>query len=250
MDIKNRGTISPNALAFFASDPHQCSYLEDRQALTVFADPYIPMNNSVYSKITEYGFRRSGEYVYAPQCPGCEACISVRIPVKNYRPNRKQQRVLKRNADLTVKRKRPAFHSDQFKLYEKYISRRHSGGGMDNPSPEDYLKFLTSSWSNTWFYEFKIEDELVAVAVVDQLLTGFSAVYTYYDPDLSATRSLGHYAILHLIQEAQNLSLQWLYLGYYIQESQKMRYKSEYRPIQAFISGQWRLFPKNKIISR
>ena len=119
---------------------------------------------------------------------------------------------------------------------------------MDNPTPEDYLKFLTSSWSNTWFYEFKTDNELVAITVVDQLLTGLSAVYTFYNPRIYS-RSLGHFAILYLIQEVERLSLKWLYLGYYIQESEKMNYKTQYRPIEAYISGQWRTFPKNQDIT-
>jgi arginine-tRNA-protein transferase len=248
MNIKNRGSISPNALAFFASDPHQCSYLPQREAMTVFADPYIPMNSAIYSKVTEYGFRRSGEYVYAPKCSGCNACISVRIPVQRFQPNRNQKRVWKRNADLEVTRRRPSFNQEHFDLYSRYVGSRHAGGGMDNPTPDDYLNFLTSSWSDTWFYEFRLQGRLVAVAVVDQLLTGLSAVYTFYDPQLKK-RSLGTYAILWLVEATRKSQAYWLYLGYYIRECDKMNYKSLFRPIEAYLSGQWRSFDADQDIT-
>ena len=248
MTGNTRSSTIPNSLAFYASEPHQCNYLPDQQALTVFADPNVPMTTAIYSRIIEYGFRRSGEYVYTPRCPGCDACISVRIPVGDFVPSRNQRRVLSKNADLTVRPHPPVFNAEHYQLYCLYIASRHKDGGMDNPTPKDYVKFLSSSWSHTVFYEIRLHGQLIAVSVVDHLHTGLSAVYTYFDPDLEK-RSPGSYAILWLIDETRRLGLTWLYLGYYIPHCQKMNYKDRYRPLEAFINGRWRKYLKNEAIS-
>ncbi|MDH3412380.1 MAG: GNAT family N-acetyltransferase, partial [Gammaproteobacteria bacterium] len=119
------------------------------------------------------------------------------------------------------------------------IRARHPGGSMDNPSEEQYREFLSCSWGNTVFFEFRLEGQLAAVAVSDVLDDGLSAVYTFFDPALSK-RSLGAYGILWQIEEARRLNLDWLYLGYWIETSPKMRYKGDYRPQQRLIDGRWR----------
>ena len=248
MTSDTHGATIPKTLAFFASEPHQCNYLPDKQALTVFADPHVPMSTAIYSRIIEFGFRRSGEYVYIPRCPDCNACISVRIPVQEFRPNRNQRRIMNKNADLNVRPLPPVFNEAHYQLYRTYIHRRHAGGGMDNPTPKDFLKFLASSWSRTVFYEIRRGDQLIGVSVTDHLQAGLSAVYTYFDPS-EEKRSPGGFAILWLIQEARRLGLQWVYLGYYIPGCRKMQYKDQFRPLEAFVHGQWRKFLENQSIS-
>ncbi|WP_455211317.1 arginyltransferase [Kaarinaea lacus] len=248
MTGNTRNTTIPNSLAFFASEPHQCNYLPDKQALTVFADPNVPMTTAIYSRIIEYGFRRSGQYVYIPKCPACNACISVRIPVNAFIPSRNQRRVINKNSDLSVHHHSASFNEQHYQLYRMYIHSRHSGGGMDNPTAGDYLKFLSSSWSDTVFYELRRRNQLIGVTVADRLHSGLSAVYTFFDP-VQEKRSPGSYAILWLIEEARRLGLRWLYLGYYIPNCQKMNYKNRYRPLEAFIDGQWRKYTKGQTIS-
>jgi arginine-tRNA-protein transferase len=248
MTGNTRRTVIPNTLAFYASEPHQCNYLPDKQALTVFADPNVPMDTAIYSRIIDYGFRRSGEYVYIPRCPDCDACISVRIPVDEFRPNRNQRRVMKNNTDLSVRHHPPVFNEQHFQLYRTYLRSRHSGGGMDNPTVQDYVKFLASSWSDTVFYEIRRQNQLIGVTVADHLFSGLSAVYTFFDPN-EDKRSPGSYAILWLVEQARRLGMRWVYLGYYIPGCQKMSYKDQYRPLEAFIGGQWCKYPKNKSIS-
>ena len=248
MTGNTRNTAIPNSLAFYASEPHPCNYLPDKLALTVFADPNVPMTTAIYSRIIEYGFRRSGEYVYIPKCPDCNSCISVRIPVAEFIPNRNQRRVINRNSDISMQRHTPTFNDERYQMYRTYIHSRHSGGGMDNPTAGDYLKFLSSSWSDTVFYEMRLQDQLIGVTVADQLHIGLSAVYTYFDPN-EEKRSPGSFAILWLIEEARRLGLRWLYLGYYIPGCRKMSYKDRFRPLEAFINGRWHKFSKNQSIS-
>lgn len=234
-------------LSFYASAPHSCSYLPGETAISVFADPSINMTNAIYSKLAEIGFRRSGNHVYAPNCEHCHACTPVRIPVTDFQPTRNQRRTVARNQDIQVIQRPARYHAQHFQLYRRYISQRHTNGGMDNPTPETYLDFLTSQWSNTSFYEFQLDDRVVAVSVVDHFPQALSAVYTFFDPDYSHL-SLGNYAILWLISEAKSLGLQWLYLGYWIKNSRKMAYKDRYRPIEALVNGSWHRFQEGQLI--
>jgi arginine-tRNA-protein transferase len=235
----------PSDLAFFASAAHDCGYLSGQSAVTVFADPAAAMNVSTYSALAEIGFRRSGGHVYTPRCPTCQACVPVRLPVASFRPNRNQRRTLNRAPDFSVTIEAPHFGEEAFALYQQYIGHRHAGGGMDDPSPEKYLEFLSCDWAHTEFVHFRWQGRLIAVAVQDVLTRGLSSVYTFFDPDFSAI-SLGRYALLWQITEAQRRELPWLFLGYWIGNCQKMQYKQEYRPIELFRNGRWQAYDRNQ----
>lgn len=230
--------MTATGVKFFSTTAHPCSYLEGEQAITLFADPKSRMDGRLYSELSDLGFRRSGNYVYRPHCKHCNACVPVRIPVNRFEPNRQQARVLRRNADVTVRTVPATFHQEHYDLYERYICERHSDGDMYPPSEEQFNSFLTSEWSDTRFYEFRAGDKLLAVAVCDLLEEGLSAVYTFFDPD-EEKRSLGAFAILWEIEEAKRLGLPSLYLGYWIKHCQKMSYKIAYRPIELLINNEW-----------
>lgn len=227
-----------NRLAFYLTPPHGCGYLPERLATTLFADPTHPMDRRLYSVLSQSGFRRSGGHVYRPHCVDCRACVPVRVPVRRFQPRRSQRRTWRSNRDLRVRRRALAFDPEHFALYRRYLERRHPGGGMDKTSPGQYVEFLNAPWADTLSYEFRAGTELLAIAVVDVLVNGLSAVYTFFDPDCER-RSLGTYAILWQIAEARRLGLDWLYLGYWIEESPKMRYKRDYQPQEHFRNGEW-----------
>lgn len=227
-----------NQLTFYITPPHACGYLPERSASTLFADPTHPMDGRLYTILSQNGFRRSGGHVYRPHCASCHACVPVRVPVAEFRPRRRQRRTWHTNQDLWVKRRPLAFDSEHFELYRRYLNARHRGGGMDNPRPRDYMEFLGSPWCESLAYEFRAANRLVAVAVADVLVNGLSAIYTFFDPDCPK-RGLGTYAILWQIAEAHRLGLDWLYLGYWIQDSPRMRYKRDYQPQEHLRDGRW-----------
>lgn len=231
-------SLSNASLAFYTTPPYACSYLPDRRAVTLFMDPVMPKNSTLHAVLSTYGFRRSGEHLYRPHCPRCQACIPVRVPVAEFHPHRNQQRTWRQNQDLTVIAIPPTFKHEHFQLYRKYLSMRHRGGGMDNPTPEGFMEFLTSSWADTIFYEFRLDERLLAVGVVDRMDEALSAVYTFFDP-AHAERSLGRFAILYEIEQARAAGMKWLYLGYWIKECKKMRYKNEYQPLEYYLNGGW-----------
>jgi leucyl-tRNA---protein transferase len=239
-------TSNQMSLNIITTPSHQCSYLPNRVAATVVVDPMCSQKNILlYDKLSQQGFRRSGEHIYRPRCHNCDACIAVRIPVQQFKPRRSQRRVWRNNQDLTVKALPPEFKPEHYNLYLRYLMTRHEGEGMDNPTPKGYMQFLTSSWSKTVFYEFTLGKQIVAVAVVDQIYNGLSAVYTFFEPELKE-RSLGVYAILWEIEETKRLNLEWLYLGYWLKDSRKMRYKAEYQPLEYFYQGSWQWLKETK----
>jgi len=228
----------PVRLSFYATPEHDCSYLENRQAITLFADPNTELDNHIYSTLSQYGFRRSGKHIYRPSCPTCSACIPIRVPVNQFKPKRIHKRIWRANQDIEVDMMGAEFREEQHALYKLYIQSRHPDGGMNDPDPDKYIEFLTSEWSVTKFIEFRLESRLVAVAVIDQLEDGLSAVYTFFDPELKK-RSLGTLGILWSIEFTRELGLNWLYLGYLIRDCPKMSYKTQFQPQQSFIQGQW-----------
>jgi arginine-tRNA-protein transferase len=227
-----------NKLLLYPTPPHDCGYLPGRQAVTWFVDPDLPKDRTLHTYFSEHGFRRSGTHVYRPQCPGCRACIPVRVPVGEFRMQRRHLRIWRSNQDLTVTEAKPQVRGDYLALYGKYLAERHPRGGMDDPTPAAFADFLTCDWADSVFLEFHLDGTLVCVAVVDRLDDGYSAVYTFFDPAY-AGRSLGHYAILYEIVNAQRLGLRCLYLGYWIADCRKMRYKSDYRPLECYWENQW-----------
>jgi arginyl-tRNA--protein-N-Asp/Glu arginylyltransferase len=222
----------------YTTPAHECSYLPNQSAKTVFIDPYFRKDSQLYGELSRHGFRRSGEHIYRPHCPNCSACIPVRIPVHHFQPRRSQRRVWQKNQDLTVIPHPNKFNQEHFELYCQYLATRHSGGGMDEPTPKNYQQFLISRWAKTVFYEFRLQQTLVALAVVDHFEDGLSAMYTFFTPELPA-RSLGVYAILWEITQAKRLHKKWLYLGYWIEECQKMKYKTEYQPLEYLLENKW-----------
>jgi len=234
-------------ISLYLGHEHDCSYLPGRMARSVYVDPDTPMNEPLYSALIGQGFRRSGELVYRPHCPSCSACVPVRVPAARFVPNRSQARALRSNADLTIRRKPAAFDEAHYRLFSRYLAARHAQGGMASSSREEYIQFLAASWIQSSFVEFRLGDELLAVAVVDYLEDALSAVYTFFDPG-HASRSLGVNAILWQIEEVRRLGLTWLYLGFWVEHCRKMAYKNQYRPLQALIGGQWRDFEKGEKI--
>ena len=229
----------PTPIKFFVTPSHSCSYIEEKQATTLFLDPQVQPGLQLYSQLSEQGFRRSGNHFYRPHCTGCSACIAARIPAALFKANKRQRRIRNKNKDLEVVIMNPIFTQEHYAMYEHYICERHQDGDMYPPSEEQYRSFLTEGWSeHGLLVEFRKENQLLAVAVMDKLENGLSAVYTFFDPDYSS-RSLGSYAILWQIDYCLQQQLAAIYLGYWIKECPKMRYKSEYRPLELFTNGQW-----------
>lgn len=227
-----------HAVKIYATPPHSCSYLDGEQAINAFVDPDFKPTPLAYQMLIDKGYRRSGEHLYRPACRSCAACLSCRVPVSQFKPDRSQRRCWKRNSDLEVEIVPASFSEEAFSLYRSYLNSRHADGDMANPSEASFTSFLMSEWSETVFIQFRSQRKLIAVAVADVLPRGYSAVYTFFDPE-AHRRSLGTYAILWEIEHARMQGMPYLYLGYWIRGSQKMRYKARFAPLEVLQDGIW-----------
>jgi len=225
-------------IKLYRGSANDCSYLEGREAVNIYADPHHPQPRVVYNQLIQRGFRRSGEYVYRPGCDGCSACTPVRICCREFKPRRSQRRNLSANADLSVDFQQARYTDEYFQLYKRYLGARHPDGGMDNPAPEDFSRFLLNPWGETLFLDVRYGKELIAVAVTDATTDGLSAVYTFFDPECNK-RGLGIFCILQQVKLCNAMDYPYLYLGYWVDGCRKMDYKIDYNPQEHFNGQEW-----------
>lgn len=214
-----------------------CPYLPGQVERKVFANLPFSDGADVNDQLTGAGFRRSQNIAYRPACEGCDACVSVRLPVAEFVFSRSQRKVLNRNADLSGALVEAEATVEQFDLLRRYLTARHPGGGMSDMTWQDYVAMVEDTAVRTHLIEYRLPSgdrgpgELVGVCLTDLLSDGLSMVYSFYDPALER-RSLGVFAVLDHIRQASAAALPHVYLGYWVQGSPKMDYKARFRPME------------------
>ncbi len=227
-------------LFFFRTATLPCPYLEGRQERRLVADISREPGRSLVDHLSASGFRRSQNLAYRPACPGCGGCVPVRLDLGRFAPSRAQRRAIAANSDLqaTVVPARATW--EQFRLFAAYQRGRHGGGEMSYMGFDDYRSMVEVSPVDTFLVEHRLPDgDLVAAMLLDRQADGLSAVYSFYRPDLAA-RSLGTFMVLDIARQAIAEGLPYLYLGYWIEGSRKMTYKSRFRPLEGFGPSGWR----------
>lgn len=231
-------------LQFYVTTPYKCGYLPNKLAQSLIAAPHHLVDSHIYSGLITQGFRRSGKFAYRPHCETCNACVPVRLVLNQFLPSRSQKRAFKQHADLNVSILPLDFKQHHFELYNNYQHLRHADeSNASQPEPkneaEQYRQFLCISNVESVMIEFSdAQGQVKIVSVVDVVHDGVSAVYTFYDA-LESKASFGTYSIMWLTEWTKSLNLPYLYLGYWIQDSQKMVYKQQFQPQEKLIDGEW-----------
>ena len=234
---------------FYVTAPQPCPYLPGRTERKLFTHLTHEKPPALIDNLLKGGFRRSQNIAYMPYCEGCQACVSTRVVVGEFRPSRSQQRVSSANSDVVARRTPNSPTAEQYALFRRYIDDRHASGGMADMTVMDFAMMIEDSIVDSFVTEYRRRPEtggaadpekwpLVGAALCDRLSDGVSMVYSFYDP-ACGPRSLGTHMILDHIAYTQMLGLPFLYLGYWIEGSRKMAYKTRFRPQEQLGDGGW-----------
>ncbi|MEQ8356773.1 MAG: arginyltransferase [Kiloniellaceae bacterium] len=231
---------------YYVLEPNPCPYLPGRLETKLLTETSGPQAQSAYDTLSQAGFRRSHRFAYRPACYQCNACVPVRVVVDAFKPGKSLRRIIRANEDLTVRMTPGRATDEQFALFRRYIQSRHGDGEMAGMSEKEYLSMVESSDIDTRIGEFRTtEGELIAVCLLDWLADGPSAVYSFFEPG-QTRRSLGTYVVLWLIEAATRETAAHVYLGYWIDRSRKMAYKTRFQPLEGFGPQGWQRLSGNQ----
>ncbi|PZW51163.1 arginine-tRNA-protein transferase [Humitalea rosea] len=227
---------------FYTTAPLPCPYLAGRTERKIVTELAGPDGEALHDRLSRAGFRRSHNIAYAPVCPGCQACVPIRIPAERFRPSRTQRRIATANQDLVAEERPARATAEQFALFQRYQQARHEDGDMAAMGFYDYRAMVEDTPITTGVVEFRDgSGRLMMACLTDWLSDGLSAVYSFFEP-AEARRSLGTQAILWLVERARTARLPYVYLGYWVPQSRKMAYKAGFHPAEVLIAGEWRLY--------
>lgn len=230
---------------FFVTSPAPCPYLPGRQERKVFTELKGAHADQLNEALGRIGFRRSQTVAYRPSCLDCQACVSVRVVAREFKPSSTQKRDLKRNRDLIATECRPWATDEQFELLTKYLAVRHPDGGMSQMDELDYADMIEHTPVTSTVIEYReptVDGEpgrLVGACLTDRQGDGLSMIYSFYDPDHEDRAGLGNYIILDHIKRAADAGLPYVYLGYWVEGSPRMQYKVRYRPLEKLTRDGW-----------
>lgn len=230
---------------FFVTSPSPCPYLPGKTERKVFTELSGENAGELNDALGRIGFRRSQNVAYRPSCADCSACVSVRIVADGFEPNATQRKLLRRNSDLVVSVCKPWSTDEQYRLLQRYLKARHPGGGMAEMDEVDFADMVEHSSVDTYVIEYRepsadgTPGRLVGACLTDRQGDGLSMIYSFFEPDQDVRPSLGNYIIMDHIVRTRKSGLPYVYLGYWVEGSQHMQYKTRYQPMERLGPGGW-----------
>lgn len=232
---------------FFVTSPSPCPYLPGKQERKVFTELTGPHAGELNDALGRIGFRRSQGVAYRPSCAGCTACVSVRVVASEFEANATQRKLLRRHGDLEINACRPWATDEQFQLLRRYLAARHPGGGMAGMDESDYADMVEHSPVNSFIVEYREPSvngalgKLIGACLTDQQADGLSMIYSFFEADDPNRPGMGNLIIMDHILRARSVGLGYVYLGYWVKGSERMAYKTRYRPIEVLGPNGWHL---------
>ena len=237
---------------FFVTSPAPCPYLPGKSERKVFTELRGQSADELNEALGRIGFRRSQTVAYRPSCLDCQACVSVRVVANEFKPSGSQKRTLKVNSDIEVAECRPWATDEQYELLRKYLAHRHPGGGMAEMDESDFADMVEHTPVSSYVVEYREPGvgsqpgRLIGACLTDVQGDGLSMIYSFYDPDIEDRAGLGNFIILDHIRRAAAQGLPYVYLGYWVEGSERMQYKVRYRPLERLTRGGWERMPEDE----
>jgi leucyl-tRNA---protein transferase len=233
---------------FFVTSPAPCPYLPGKIERKVFTELSGHHAGELNEALGRIGFRRSQSVAYRPSCVDCQACVSVRVAANEFESSATQRKLIRRHSDLEVTACKPWTTEEQFDLLRRYLAVRHPGGGMAEMDENDFADMVEQTPVRTYVVEYREPSvdgrpgALVGACLSDQQSDGLSMIYSFYDPSLTNRKGLGTFIILDHILRAARAGLPYVYLGYWVEGSERMAYKAKFRPIEKLSRDGWKRF--------
>jgi leucyl-tRNA---protein transferase len=233
---------------FFVTSPGPCPYLPGRNERKVFTELSGPHATELNDALGRIGFRRSQGVAYRPSCADCSACVSVRVVTQEFKANASQRKLLRRHQHVQVNACRPWSTEEQFALLRRYLDRRHPGGGMATMDELDYADMVEQTPVNSHVIEYRLPSEngrpgrLIGCCLTDQQADGLSLIYSFFEADDPELPGLGNFIIMDHVLRAAQAGLPYVYLGYWINGSRRMDYKTRFRPLERLGPQGWSRF--------
>lgn len=203
---------------------------------TFYQGLFGPLSDRMMELFLAAGYRRNGNSLYAMHCASCNACVPIRLHPRMYRPNRNQKRVWRKNRDIDVSIGAIRPTEENMMLCDTFLQARYPNEG--NTANAYYAGFFLNKITSTFELRYRLKGKLVGNAIVDIGNNWLNAVYFYFDQD-EAKRSLGTYNILTLINFCLTRKINYLYLGYNIDQISSMNYKKNFKPYFIYRNSQW-----------
>jgi arginyl-tRNA--protein-N-Asp/Glu arginylyltransferase len=231
---------------FFVTNPSPCPYLPGKVERKVFTELSGRNCSELNEALGRIGFRRSQSVAYRPSCIDCSACVSVRVLAAEFQPSASQRKLLRKHRDIEVAACKPWTTEEQYQLLRRYLAQRHPGGGMAEMDEHDFADMVEQTSVDTYVIEYREPSvdgqpgRLIGACLSDQQSDGLSMIYSFFDVGPDSRKGLGTFIILDHIIRAGRAGLPYVYLGYWVEGSERMQYKTAFRPLERLGRDGWR----------